>query len=173
MKNWAWVLGMALTATMVGAQTTANNDRLKNAGPRDGASAQESGKHTVKSPRDTASGQASGKRSVQSPRDAASGQASGISVAAGDVDGDGRADVVASDGSSATLKKTGYDVKKMEGAVTDQDCDGKVATKGETGDCDDNDDSAAAGERKATKTRSNIQNNREASTGLATGKRQH
>jgi hypothetical protein len=154
------------------AQTTANNDRLKNAGPRDGASAQESGKHTVKSPRDTASGQASGKRSVQSPRDAASGQASGISVAAGDVDGDGRADVVASDGSSATVKKTSYDVKKQEGAVTDQDCDRK-ATKSETGDCDDKDVSAAATERRATKTRSNIQNNREASTGLATGKRQH
>ena len=172
MKNWAWVLGLTLTATMAGAQTTAQNDRLQNAGPRDGASAQESGKHTVKSPRDTAGGQASGKRSVQSPRDAASGQASGISVAAGDVDGDGRADVVASDG-SARLKKTGYDVKKQEGAVTDQDCDGKVSTKGETGDCDDKDDSAAAIERKATKTRSNIQNNREAGTGLATGKRQH
>ena len=171
MKNWAWVLGMALTATMVGAQTTANNDRLKNAGPRDGASAQESGKHTVKSPRDAASGQASGKRTVQPPRDAATGQASGVKVAAGDVNGDGRADVVAAD--SATLKKTSYDVKKQEGAVTDQDCDGKVATQGETGDCDDKDDSAAATERKATKTRSNIQNNREASTGLATGKRQH
>jgi hypothetical protein len=24
MKNWAWILGMALTATIVGAQTTAN-----------------------------------------------------------------------------------------------------------------------------------------------------
>lgn len=171
MKAWAWILGLTLTATIAGAQTTANNDRLKNAGPRDGASAQESGKHTVKSPRDAASGQASGKRSVQSPRDAASGQASGISVAAGDVDGDGRADVVAAEG--ASLKKTGYDVKKQEGAVTDHACDSKAATKGETGDCDDKDDSAAATERKATKTRSNIQNNREASTGQATGKRQH
>jgi len=171
MKNWAWVLGMALTATMVVAQTTANNDRLKTAGPRDGASAQESGKHTVKSPRDAASGQASGKRTVQPPRDAASGQASGVSVAAGDVDGDGRADVVAAEG--ASLKKTGYDVKKAEGAVTDQNCDRKVATQDETGDCDDKDDSAAATERKATKTRSNIQNNREASSGQATGKRQH
>lgn len=172
MKNWAWILGLTLTATMAGAQTTAQNDRLKNAGPRDGASAQESGKHTVKSPRDAASGQASGKRSIQSPRDAASGQASGVSVAAGDVDGDGRADVVASEDTSTTLKKTSYDVKKMEGAVTDQDCDRKVATKGETGDCDDKDDSPAT-ERKATRSRSNIQNNREASTGQATGKRQH
>lgn len=92
-------------------------------------------------------------------------------MAAGDVDGDGRADVVAAEG--ASLKKTGYDVKKQEGAVTDHACDSKAATKGETGDCDDKDDSAAATERKATKTRSNIQNNREASTGQATGKRQH
>lgn len=162
MKKWAWVLGLTLTASWAGAQSSAQLDqsRLKNAGPRDSATGQASGKRdSVQSPRDAATGQASGKR-VHSPTESGTGQASGVSVAAGDVDGDGRAE-------AAAVKKGHYDVKKQEGAVTD--C--KASATGDTKDCDDTD--TAATERRATKSRSNVQNNREAGSGIATGKRQH
>lgn len=120
MKSKILLVGFACLSLVAVAQEQSSSAREAKAA-RDVASGQASGKqastHEVKSPRDAATGQASGRRTNQkagetandgaASREASTGKATGrqgVRVSVGDVDGDGKADVAATENSSDATK---------------------------------------------------------------------